>query len=114
MHFHCRFVASMHQFGTGFLFISASFDDRNHVFTVRLAVPSQSNTAFPARDNGLLKQMHECKDVFNENNGPFKMKITETALIKLAADNPVAAVQFFKTFFEASDVIFTAFRKHTI
>jgi hypothetical protein len=93
----------MYQFGTGFLFLSASFDDRNHVFTVRLGVPSKSNTSFPAKDNGLLQQMYDCDPQFNETDGPFKLKITEQALIKHAADNPVAAVQFFKTLFEASE-----------
>ena len=104
----------MYQFGTGFLFVSASFDDRNHVFTVRLGVPSKSNTSFPARDNGLRKQMYECKPELIEDNGSFKLKITEQALIKHAADNPVAAVQFFKTLFEASDAIFPAMQMQII
>ena len=101
----CRFVSSMYMFGTGFLFASAAFDDKNHVFAVRLATPSTSNTQFPARDAGLMDSMHHCKDNFEYSNPdisdkPFNLKIDNVALLKLISESPVAAVQFFKTLFQ--------------
>jgi hypothetical protein len=70
------------------------------VFAVRLAIPSTSNSSFPAKDGGLMDQMFDCKDVFQENNSPFTMKIDDTSLLKLISDSPVASVQFFRTLFE--------------
>lgn len=103
----CRFVSSMYMFGTGFLFVSAAFDDKNHVFAVRLATPSTSNTSFPARDSGLLDSMFMCKDIFESNDKlsqsePFKLKIDNVSLLKLISESPVAAVQFFKTLFQVN------------
>jgi hypothetical protein len=90
----------MYQYGPGFLFVSAAFDDKASCFAVRLAIPSNSNSSFPAKDGGLMDQMFNCKDVFEEEGTPFVMKITDTALLKLVSESPVASVQFFKTFFE--------------
>jgi hypothetical protein len=90
----------MYQFGGGFLFLSAAFDDKASCFAVRLSVPSNSNCSFPAKDGGLMNQMFKCKDTFEEAGTPFRMKINETALLKLIAESPVASVQFFKTFFQ--------------
>ncbi len=87
-------------YGPGFLFVSAAFDDKASCFAVRLAIPSKSNCSFPAKDTGLMGQMFNCKDVFEEEGTPFSMKINDTALLKLISESPVAAVQFFKTFFE--------------
>jgi hypothetical protein len=90
----------MYQYGPGFLFVSAAFDDKASCFAVRLATPSSSNSSFPAKDSGLMDQMFNCKDVFQEKGTPFVLKIDEPALLKLIAESPVASVQFFKTFFE--------------
>ena len=90
----------MVQFGGGFLFVSAAFDDKASCFAVRLSVPSSSNSSFPAKDGGLMDQMFSCKDMFEEVGTPFRMKIDDTSLLKLIAESPVASVQFFKTFFE--------------
>jgi hypothetical protein len=99
------FVSSMYRFGTGFLFVSAALDDKNHVFAVRLSIPSTSNTRFPATDSGFQHQMFEKKDMFTEDgileeNQPFLLKIDNKSLIKLMSESPVAAVQFYKTLFE--------------
>jgi hypothetical protein len=92
-------------FGTGFLFASAAFDDRNHVFAIRLSTPSTSNTHFPARDAGLMDSMHHCKETFQYSNPnisdkPFNLKIDNVALLKRISESPIAAVQFFKTLFQ--------------
>ena len=100
-----RFVSSMYQFGAGFLFITAAFDDKASCFAVRLSVPSNSNCSFPAKDGGLMDQMFNCKDTFEAAGTPFKMKINDTALLKLIAESPVASVQFFKFFFEVCDLL---------
>ncbi len=99
------FVSSMYRFGTGFLFVSAALDDKNHVFAVRLAIPSTSNTRLPATDSGFQNQMYHRKNLFIEDgileeNEPFKLPIDDKALIKLMSEAPVAAVQFYKTLFE--------------
>lgn len=90
----------MYQFGTGFLFVSASFDDKNHVFAVRLAKPSTSNLNFPSKDGGLLRHMFECKNNFVDEGSDFSMKIDSQSLLKLVSENPVAAVQFFTLLFQ--------------
>ncbi len=94
----------MYQFGTGYLFVSAAFDDKNNTIAVRLSIPSNSNLQFPAKDNGFLKQMYDLKDSFVEENvvlgDPFVMPIDNVSLIKIMADSPVASVQFYKTLFE--------------
>jgi hypothetical protein len=90
----------MYQFGTGFLFVSASFDDKNHVFAVRLSCPNTSNSSFPSKDGGLLRHMFECKNNFVDENSDFSMKIDNVALLKLVSENPVAAVQFFTLLFQ--------------
>ena len=95
-------------FGTGFLFVSAAFDDKNHVFAVRLATPSTSNTDFPARDAGLMDSMFSCQDKFlysrtkGTETDEFKLKIDNVSLLKLISESPVAAVQFFKTLFQVN------------
>ena len=99
-----RFVSSMYQYGAGFFFVSAAFDDKAHAFAVRLAVPSTNNCTFPAKDGGLLKQMFDCKDKFEEFGTPFTMKIDDTSLLRLISDSPVASVQFFRTLFEVITV----------
>ena len=100
MHFFSRFVSSLYQYGAGFLFVTAAFDDKAHVFAVRLAIPSTSNRSFPAKDGGLMKQMFDCKELYEEIGTPFSMKIDDTTLLKLISDSPVASVQFFRTLFE--------------
>jgi hypothetical protein len=95
-----RFVSSMYQYGAGFLFVSAAFDDKAHVFAVRLAIPSTNNSSFPAKDGGLLEQMFNCEETFKEIGTPFTMKIDDTSLLRLISDSPVASVQFFRTLFE--------------
>ena len=103
----------MYQYGPGFLFVSAAFDDKSSCFAVRLSVPSNSNSSFPAKDGGLMDQMFNCKDTFEEVGTPFRMKINDTALLKLIAESPVASVQFFKSFFEVC-VIFMIFQRKNI
>ena len=97
-------------FGTGFLFVSAAFDDKSNTMAVRLSIPSNSNLQFPARDNGFMKQMYDLKDNFVEENhvlgDPFIMPIDSVSLIKFMADSPVAAVQFYKTLFEVHSIFF--------
>ena len=87
------------RFGTGFLFVTAAFDDKSHCFAIRLANPSTSNSAFPATDSGFRASMENCSDTFKEAD--FSLPINETALLKLISSSPVAAVQFFRTLFEA-------------
>jgi hypothetical protein len=87
------------RFGTGFLFVTASFDDKNHIFAIRLATPSTSNSAFPARDNGFRACMEDCSPSFKD--AEFQLPITDTDLLKLISASPVAAAQFFRTLFEA-------------
>jgi hypothetical protein len=94
------FVNSMYRVGTGFIFLTCSFDDRNNTLAIRFATPSSSNTSFPARDGGFQDQMHNCASMFKEDNGDFEMKIDEVSLLQLISESPVAAVQFFKLFFE--------------
>ena len=96
-----RMVASFYRFGTGFIFASAAFDDRRHVFAVRLSIPSTSNHQFPAIDNGFRQQMENCKETFNEEGTEFTMPIDDVTLLKLVSENPAGAVQFFKILFEA-------------
>ena len=55
-----------------------------------------------------MDQMFDCKDTFEEVGTPFRMKINDTALLKLIAESPVASVQFFKSFFEVC-VLFIIF-----
>ena len=57
-----------------------------------------------------MDQMFNCKDTFEENNTPFKMKIDDTSLLKLIAENPVASVQFFRTFFEVCAVFINIYQ----
>ena len=47
-----------------------------------------------------MKQMFDCKELFEEIGTPFSMKIDDTTLLKLISDSPVASVQFFRTLFE--------------
>ncbi len=47
-----------------------------------------------------MDEMFNCKDTFEEAGTPFRMKINDTALLKLIAESPVASVQLFKSFFE--------------
>ncbi len=90
------------------MFVSAAFDDENSTMALRLSIPSNSNSQFPARDNGFLKQMFDSKDNFEEENvalgDPSVMPIDNVALIKIMADSPVAAVQFYKTLFEVQEI----------
>ena len=99
----------MYQFGAGFFFVTCAFDDKASCFAVRLSVPSTSNCSFPAKDGGLMDQMFNCKDIFEEENSPFKMKIDDTSLLKLIAESPVASVQFFRTFFEVCVVFINTY-----
>jgi hypothetical protein len=96
-----HFVSSMYRFGTGFIFLSASFDDKRHCFTARLAIPSSSNQQFPALDHGFRAQMEKCADAYSEEGSDFSMLIDDVNLLRLASESPVAAVQFFKTLFHA-------------
>ncbi len=75
------------------------------MFAVRLAIPSTSNTRFPATDSGFQHSMFEKKEMFIEDgiledHEPFRLAIDNKALIKLMSESPVAAVQFYKTLFE--------------
>ena len=67
---------------------------------MRLAVPSTNNGSFPAKDGGLLTQMFDCEEKFQEIGTPFTMKIDDTSLLRLISDSPVTSVQFFGTLFE--------------
>ena len=96
-----RLVSSMYRVGTGFIFLTCSFDDKNNTLAVRFATPLSSNSTFPARDGGLQYQMHNRTNVFEEEDSDYTMKIDDVSLLRLISDSPVAAVQFFKKFFEA-------------
>lgn len=45
--------------------------------------------------------MHNRANVFEEEDSDYTMKIDDVSLLRLISDSPVAAVQFFKKFFEA-------------
>ena len=106
--FFSQFTGSMYRFGIGFIFASAAFDDKNHVFCFRLSTQHRSNETFPAKDAGFREHMHKKETVFNEHSPDhpdfdveLNYPIDDIALLQLASSNPAAAVVFFKTLFEA-------------
>ena len=81
--------------------MTASFDDKNHLFSIRLANPSTSNTNFPATDSGFRATMEECSPIFSHSEPEISLPIDDISLLRLISSSPVASVQFFRTLFEA-------------
>lgn len=81
--------------------MTASFDDKNHIFSIRLATPSVSNTSFPATDSSFRANIEKCNTTFKHSDPEIELPIDDVSLLRLISSSPVASVQFFRTLFEA-------------
>ena len=113
------FIASYYRFGCNFLFLTMALDDKNNALCIRASHISKRNAGFPFRDEGLRQAMQNRDAEFKfsvgkddpdgtaeqdcEGNEIFcrTIPITEFALLRLVANNPVAATQLFKKVFDA-------------
>jgi len=113
------FIASYYRFGCNFLFLTMSLDDKNHALCIRASHVSKRNVGFPFRDEGLRRAMQNRDTEFkfsvgrDDPDGTAEqdkhgneifcrtIPITESALLRLVANNPVSATQLFKKVFDA-------------
>ncbi len=113
------FMASYYRFGCSFFFLTMALDDKNNALCIRASYVSKRNIGFPFRDEGLRRAMQNREAEFKftvgkddpdgsaekdiDGNEIFcrTIPITEQALLRLVANNPVAATQLFKKVFDA-------------
>jgi len=87
-------------FGPPSMFLTIAPDDTHSVLGIRLSFPSaetNANNAFPAVESGLIEKLLEGAKSFEVG----KVDISEFALQKLVAANPVAAAEVYKITMEA-------------
>jgi hypothetical protein len=113
------FIASYYRFGCSYFFLTMALDDKNNALCIRASYVSKRNIGFPFRDEGLRMAMQNREAEFkftvgqddpdgsaekdSDGNEIFcrTIPITEQALLRLVANNPVAATQLFKNVFDA-------------
>ena len=100
-------MGCMQRFGSGLVFLTMAFNDKDNALAIRLAHPSRSNKGFPAQDSGLRQCREDGASEFveaDDGDGPghtVVLPIKDERLLSLMANNPVAATFFFKLLFEA-------------
>lgn len=80
-------IALSRRFGPASVFLTISPDDVHHPTCIRLCCRSNNNTSFPATDDGFIKHLRTQREMFST-----QMDVSNAALKKLAAENPVATI----------------------
>ena len=89
-------------YGPPSVFMTFSMDDAHTCLTLRLSYPSMqrenapANTTFPATDSGFIDALKNNEPTFMEN-----IPITDSKLIELMNNNPVAAAEYFRMVMDA-------------
>ena len=92
--------AYVQYYGFPSVFLTVAPDDTHSVLSVRATItgaPVDCNNHFPATDSGFLDELRKGGTTFTIG----EIDISEHALQRLIADNPVAATEIFKVMIEA-------------